>query len=219
MTLRHNEKTHHLIPGGAHTYSKGDDQFPANAPRYLERGEGAYVWCDRGRRFVDWTMGLRTMTLGYGVKPVIDAAVEQISKGSNFGRPSYIETEYAEELIAHLPFAEMVKYAKNGSNVTTGAVKIARAYTGRDYVAFPKEHPFFSFDDWFIGTTPITSGIPKPFSEFSLTFSYGKIGQLEELFGAYPNKIACVIMEPATSAHPPEGYLKQVRELCHKNCA
>ena len=217
MNIMHNNKTHRLIPGGAHTYSKGDDQFPSNAPRYLERGEGVFVWSDLGRRYLDWTMGLRSMSLGYGIKPVLDAAIEQIHKGSNFGRPSYIETQYAEELINHLPFAEMVKYGKNGSNVTTGAVKIARAYTGREYIALCKDHPFFSFDDWFIGTTPITSGIPKAFSDLSLTFSYGKIQELEQLFSAYPNKVACVIMEVATTAHPPEGYLQQVRELCHKH--
>jgi glutamate-1-semialdehyde 2,1-aminomutase len=84
--------THKLIPGGAHTYSKGDDQFPANAPRYLERGEGARVWDNLDRQYVDWTMGLRTMSLGYGNKAVNEAAIAQIHKGSNFGRPSYIET-------------------------------------------------------------------------------------------------------------------------------
>jgi glutamate-1-semialdehyde 2,1-aminomutase len=219
MNVMHNNKTHRLIPGGAHTYSKGDDQFPSNAPRYLERGEGVHVWSDTGHRYLDWTMGLRSMSLGYGIKPVIDAAIEQIHKGSNFGRPSYIETQYAEELIEHLPFAEMVKYGKNGSNVTTGAVKLARAYTGRDYVALCKDHPFFSFDDWFIGATPITSGVPKAFSDLSLTFSYGKIDELERLFADYPNKIACVIMEAATGGHPPEGYLQQARDLCHKNGA
>lgn len=219
MNLMHNNKTHRLIPGGAHTYGKGDDQFPINAPPYLERGDGAYVWSDRDIRFIDWTMGLRTMTLGYGNKAVIEAAVEQIWKGSNFGRPSYIETQYAEELVEHLPNIEMVKYAKNGSNVTTGAVKLARAYTGRDYVALCREHAFFSFDDWFIGSTEMNSGIPKAFSDLSLKFSYGNIQELEDLFAAYPNKIACAIMEAATLEHPPEGYLQKVREVCHKNGA
>jgi glutamate-1-semialdehyde 2,1-aminomutase len=219
MSFLHNNKTHHLIPGGAHTYGKGDDQFPSNAPRYLERGEGAYVWCDQGRRYVDWTMGLRTMTLGYGFRPVIEAATEQIWKGSNFGRPSYLETQYAEELTDHLPFAEMVKYAKNGSNVTTAAVKLARAYTVRDYVALCRDHAFFSFDDWFIGTTPMSAGIPKVYSDLSLTFPYANTGALEELFAAYPSKIACVIMEAATTGDPPPGYLRQVRDLCHKNGA
>src|SRR5262245_59182509 len=93
-----NRLTHRLIPGGAHTYSKGDDQFPANAPRYLERGEGCRVWDELGREFIDWTAGLRTMSLGYGVRPVIDAAIAQMDRGMNFGRPSLIETKLAQDL-------------------------------------------------------------------------------------------------------------------------
>ena len=139
-----------LIPGGAHTYSKGDDQFPSCAPRHLERGDGANVWDENNREYVDWTMGLRTMTLGYANTEVNNAAIEQIGLGSNFGRPSRIEMDAAQDLIDLIPSAEMVKFAKNGSTVTTAAVKLARAYTGRDKVAFCIDHPFFSYDDWFI---------------------------------------------------------------------
>jgi glutamate-1-semialdehyde 2,1-aminomutase len=209
------ERSHKVIPGGAHTYSKGDDQFPANAPSHLETGVGVEVVARDGRKFLDWTMGLRSISLGYGIAAVNNAAIAQIQKGTNFGRPSFIETEYAEELLDSLPpYAEMVKYAKNGSNVTSAAVKLARAYTGRDMVALCKDHPFFSFDDWFIGTTPIDSGVPVAGRECSVTFPYGKIEALEALFDAYPSKLACVILEAATSADPPVGYLERIRELC-----
>jgi len=212
------ERSHRVIPGGAHTYSKGDDQFPANAPGHIESGVGVDVVARDGRKFLDWTMGLRSISLGYGIKPVNDASIAQIAKGTNFGRPSFIETEYAEELLDFLPrYAEMVKYAKNGSNVTTAAVKLARAYTGRDLVALCKDHPFFSFDDWFIGTTPVDSGIPEFEKAGSLTFPYGRIDALERIFDAYPGKIACVILEAATTADPPSGYLGRVRELCTRN--
>ena len=154
-----NDLTHALIPGGAHTYSKGDDQFPANAPRFLERGDGALVWDGEGREFLDWSMALRAISLGYGHEEVNRAAVEQIAKGSNFGRPSYIETELAEDLVAQIPGMDMVKFAKNGSTVTTAAVKLARAHTGRDMVAVCRDHPFFSYDDWFIGTTECAANI------------------------------------------------------------
>lgn len=211
--------THRVIPGGAHTYSKGDDQFPANAPAYLERGEGSYVWDDEDNRFLDWTAGLRSMSLGYGVKPVIEAAIAQMWKGSNFGRPSFIETEYAERLIDHIPCAEMVKFAKNGSTVTSAAVKLARAYTGRDYVAFCKDHPFFSYDDWFIGTTPCDGGIPSGFGALSLPFRYNNLASLEFQFDTHPGKISCVIMEAATSEEPKPGFLQGVQALCRKHGA
>lgn len=217
---RHSPKhTHALIPGGAHTYSKGDDQFPTTAPRYLERGEGAWVWDETERKFLDWTAGLRSMSLGYGREEVIDAAIAQMRKGSNFGRPSHLETEYAEQLVAHIPCAEMVKFAKNGSSVTSAAVKLARAYTGRDYVAFCKDHPFFSYDDWFIGTTPCDGGIPTAFSALSLPFRYNDLATLEFQFETHPGQIACVIMEAATMHEPAPGFLEGVQALCRKHGA
>lgn len=205
---------HDLIPGGAHTYSKGDDQFPANAPGFLERGEGAYVWDDTGRRFLDWTMGLRTMSLGYGNRRVIDAAIEQIEKGSNFGRPSRIESEAAQALIDLIPSAEMVKFAKNGSTVTSAAIKLARAFTGRSKVALCRDHPFFSYDDWFIGTTPADGGIPETERHLSLVFHYNDFAGLERLFAENRGEIACVIMEAATSEEPRDGFLTKVQALC-----
>src|SRR3989344_3670760 len=134
--------SHALIPGGAHTYSKGDDQFPALSPGFIVRGKGAYVWDVDGNKFIDWGMGLRSTTLGHGYKPVLDAVRQQLGHGANFTRPSPLEVELAELLADVIPCADMVKFAKNGSTVTTAAVKLARAYTGRDLVAICKEHAF-----------------------------------------------------------------------------
>jgi len=206
--------THTLIPGGAHTYSKGDDQFPANAPSHIERGDGARVWDRDGAEYLDWCMGLRSMTLGYRYTPVIEAAIAQIWQGSNFGRPSYVETELAEDLAALIPGAEMVKFAKNGSTVTTAAVKLARAYTGRELVAICKDHPFFSYDDWFIGATAVPAGVPQAIRDLTLTFRYNDLASLQALFDAHPGEIACVIMEPATTEEPREGFLHGVADLC-----
>lgn len=217
--LRSNRLTHDLIPGGAHTYSKGDDQFPSNAPPYLERGEGYWVWDDRDARFLDWTMGLRSMSLGYNCAEVIDPAIAQIRHGSNFGRSSMVETDLAQVLVDLIPCAEMVKFAKNGSTVTTAAVKLARAYTGRDYVAFCKDHPFFSYDDWFIGTTDCDAGVPEAIANLSLPFRYNDLDSLEAAFEEHPGQIACVIMEAATTEHPAEGFLEGVQKLCRENGA
>jgi glutamate-1-semialdehyde 2,1-aminomutase len=210
------KSVHDLIPGGAHTYSKGDDQFPANAPRFLERGEGAYVWDERGNKFLDWTMGLRTVTLGYGCKPVLDAAIEQMRQGSNFGRPSRIEAETAADLLSLLPRADMVKFAKNGSNVTTAAVKLARAYTNREIVAICSDHPFFSFDDWFIGSTPCDAGIPQSSKALTVGFRYNDLASVERIFSEHDG-VACLIMEAATSEQPRNNFLQSVRELCRKH--
>lgn len=215
----HASLTYRLIPGGAHTYSKGFDQFPANAPFHLERGEGVRVWDRFDREFLDWTMGLRAISLGYGYKSPIEAAIAQIWKGSNFSRPSYIETEFAQDLVDLTPCAEMVKFAKNGSTATTAAVKLARAFTGRDMVALCKDHPFFSYDDWFIGTTPCNNGVPEAISNLSLTFRYNDADSIAKLFDAHPGRIAAVILEAATTAHPLPGFLQEVQALCRRHGA
>ena len=190
------------IPGGAHTYSRGADQFPSNAPPILFRGKGAYVWNPKGTKFLDYGMGLRSVTLGYAHEKVNRAAIKEINRGNSLTRPSITELNAAETMIGLIPGAEMVKFAKNGSNVTTAAVKLARAFTGRALVCVPRQHPFFSFDDWFIGSTPVKKGIPKSHYQNTLLFDYGKIESLIKLFKKYPGKIAAVMLEPATSLTP-----------------
>ncbi|WP_426846042.1 aminotransferase class III-fold pyridoxal phosphate-dependent enzyme [Candidatus Planktophila dulcis] len=186
-----------VIPGGAHTYSKGRDVFPGNAPAVLSRGRGCYVWDVEHHRYLDFGMGLKSVVLGYSNRKV-DAAVRKATRlGSNLSRPSLTELLAAEELIQLVPGAEMVKFAKNGSNVTTAAIKIARAATSRKLVAVPKEQPFFSFDDWFIGTTGAPSGVPEEHSQLTRVFSYGDINSLRKLINESENQFAAVLMEPA----------------------
>ena len=136
------ERAHLLIPGGCHTYAKGDDQYPENATAFIVRGKGCHVWDMDGKEFIEYGMGLRAVTLGHAYPPVVEAAYRQMALGDNFTRPSPLEIETADELLSLIPGAEMVKFAKNGSDVTTAAVKLARAHTGRDLVAICAEHPF-----------------------------------------------------------------------------
>jgi len=238
--MNYSERLNAVIPGGAHTYSRGDDQFPYNAPQILSKGKDAYVWDGNGKKFLDYGMALRAATLGYANERVNAAAFRQIENGVNLTRASLVELEAAELLVDLIPSAEMVKFAKNGSNVTTAAVKVARAYTGRNYVCFPRQHPFFSFDDWFIGVTPLKRGIPEEFHKYSLLFDYNDLSSLEKHFEEHPNEISCVIMEPATTIDPcpaqctkvkslaekcsdctnsKNNFLFKVKELCHKNGA
>ena len=216
-TLR--QRAHRAIPAGCHTYSKGDDQFPANAPAFIESGRGCTVTDPDGNEFLDWGMGLRSVLLGHAYPRVVQAAAAELQRGSNFTRPSPLETTLAEELIDLIPSAEMVKLAKNGSDVTTAAVRLARAATGRPLVVFPREHPFHSFDDWFIGSTVVDAGVPEETKRLSYTFTYGELADLEALFARFPGQIAAVVMEPATVAPPPPGYLRDVRELTRRQGA
>ena len=208
------------IPGGCHTYSRGFDQFPENAPDILDRGSGAYVWDMDENKYIDYGMGLRSVTLGYADQRINEAAYEQIQKGNGLTRASAVELEAAEKIIDLIPSAEMVKFAKNGSNVTTAACKIARAYNGRKYIAIPEEQPFFSFDDWFIGNTKINKGIPIEHSALTLKFQYGNIKSVRALFDKYPNEISAIMLEPSTHITPcnTECTLKSKEETECKDC-
>lgn len=233
------QRLNYVIPGGAHTYSRGFDQFPSNAPQILESGHGAYVVDPEKKRYLDYGMALRAVTLGYANQRVINAAIKQVELGNNLTRASMTELRAAELFTELIPSADMVKFAKNGSNVTTAAIKLARAFTGRSYVCAPRQHPFFSFDDWFIGTTPLQKGVPNEHSKYSLSFNYNDIDSLQKLFESYPNQISAVILEPATTETPcpkdclqlnvesscrscpnkKRNFLHQVRALCDEHGA
>jgi glutamate-1-semialdehyde 2,1-aminomutase len=213
------ERINRLIPGGAHTYSRGDDQFPANAPALFSHGKGAFLYDGDGNEYLDYGMGLRSVTLGYGYEPVVEAAIREIRMGNNLTRASFTELEAAETITGLIPSADMVKFAKNGSTVTTAAVKLARAFTGRKLIARCADHPFFSYDDWFIGDTSLQKGIPAEISALTLNFRYNDLESLKKLFREKPGDIACVIIEPATTEPPHENYLQSVKSLCHENGA
>jgi glutamate-1-semialdehyde 2,1-aminomutase len=212
-------KCHSVIPGGAHTYAKGDDQYPENAPGYIVRGQGCRVWDLDGNEFIEYGMGLRAVTLGHAYRPVVEAAYKQMLLGTNFTRPSVLELQCAEQLLGLIEGAEMVKFAKNGSDATTAAVKLARAYTGREIIAICGDQPFFSTDDWFIGHTPMASGIPHAIRNLTVKFQYNDIDSLNTLFEEQHGKIACVILEAATVVEPQDNFLQQVQKLCKKNGA
>jgi glutamate-1-semialdehyde 2,1-aminomutase len=213
------QKSHSLIPGGSHTYAKGDDQYPEIAPGFIARGAGCHVWDVDGNEFIEYGMGLRSVALGHGFRPVVEAAYEQMLLGTNFTRPSPLEMNCAEELLSNIRGADMVKFAKHGSDVTTAAVKLARAYTGRDMVAVCAEHAFFSTDDWFIGSTPMAAGIPAVIRDLTVKFHYNDIESLNQLFIRYPGKVACVVMEAETITEPADNFLQDVQRLCREKGA
>ena len=211
------ERLLRVIPGGAHTYSRGFDQFPVNAPQILQRGKGVYVYDEKDKAYLDYGMALRAVNIGYAEDEIDAAAIKQIRFGNNLTRPSMIELEAAELLVSLFDSVDMVKFTKNGSTAVSAAVKLARAFTGRSLVARCVDHPFFSYDDWFIGSTPLTLGIPKETIEQTKTFRFNDISSLERLLSEYPNQISCVVVEPAASEEPRDGYLHDVQKLCQRN--
>ncbi len=208
-------RLHQVVPGGSHTYARGSDQYPDGAAPVLTHGSGARVWDVDGREYVEYGMGLRSVTLGHGYRPVVDAVTAAISRGSNFSRPTELELEAAETFLRLVPTADMVKFAKNGSDTTTAALRLARAFTGRDVVAICRQ-PFFSVDDWFIAGTEMSAGTGRGATEHTVGFDYNDLDSLETALAG--DDVACVFLEAATgAAEPAPGFLAGVRESCDRH--
>jgi glutamate-1-semialdehyde-2,1-aminomutase len=216
-SLKLKRKISELIPGCSQTFSKGSTQFVQGvAPVFLEKGKGSHVWDVDGNEYIDYAMALGPIILGHNYPAVTEAVKEILKKGTTFTLPHRLEGELAEILCEIIPCAEMVRFGKNGSDATSGAVRVARAYTGRDKIACCGYH---GWQDWYIATTTRNKGIPEEVKKLTLTFEYNKIETLEKIFEENKDQIACVIMEPVGVVEPKDNFLQKVKELTHKNGA
>lgn len=211
-------RLHELVPGGAHTFAKGSDQYPEGMAPVLTRGRGARVWDVDGNEFVEYGMGMRAVTLGHAYPPVVDAVRAALADGVSFTRPTELELAAAEDFLALVPDADMVKFAKNASDATSAAVRLARAATGRDLVVLCHDQPYFSSQDWFVGTLPVSAGVPDDVRALTRSFGYNDLESLGRILQDNDGAVACVILEPATAlAEPAPGFLPGVRELCNRH--
>lgn len=211
------EKARRLIPSQTQTLSKGHTQFPEGAsPLFLVKGKGSHVWDVDGNEYVDFALALGPVTLGYNYGAVNRAIKKQLKDGITFSLPHPLEIELSESLTKIIPCAELVRFGKNGSDVTSAAIRIARAYTGRDKIAFCGYH---GTQDWYICTTNLNKGIPKIFNKLVFEFEYNNIKSLEEIFKKNKDQIAAVIMEPISIVEPKNNFLHKVKETTHKNGA
>ena len=217
-SLELRERFHARIPGGAHTYAKGDDQWPEGLAPILVSGSGSHVTDVDGNTFVEFGSGLRAVTLGHAHPALLEHVARRMQMGQNFTRPSLFELEVADRLAA-LVGADMVKFAKNSSDATSAAMRLARAATGRDLVAVCSSQPFFSVDDWFMGSTPVATGIPAAVRALTRGFPYNDLAAVRGMLEAEPDQFAAFILEPATYVEPEPGYLEGLRDLCHEHGA
>lgn len=213
------ERLRELVPGGAHTYAKGADQYPELSPAVLLRGKGSHVWDADGNEYIEYGMGLRAVGLGHAYPPVVEAVRASLDLGTNFTRPAVIELECADRFLSIVQQAEMVKFTKDGSTATTAALKLARKATGRDMVAVCAEHAFFSYDDWFMSTTTMDGGILESDAARTTSFHYNDLDSVRSMFAAQPGRIAAVFLEAARTEPPAPGFLEGLRALCTEHGA
>lgn len=206
-----------LIPSCTQTFSKGPTQFVQGvSPVFLQRGRGSHVWDVDGNEYIDYISALGAVVLGYGHPAVTKAVQRQLKEGVSFSLPHRLEVELAEDLCALIPCAEMVRFGKNGSDATAGAVRVARAYTGREIIASSGYH---GWHDWSIGTTTRNLGVPPTVAKLTRTFEYNKLESLRQIFLENPGRVAAVIMEPVGVVPPAPGFLRQVKALARKEGA
>ena len=211
------ERAKKVIPGCAQTFSKGHTQYVQGvAPVFLQRGQGCRVWDVDGNEYIDYVQGLLPNILGYANEPVNAAAARQLAEGHSFSLPHPREVQLAERLTRLIPCAEMVRFGKNGSDATSGAVRAARAFTGRDRIACCGYH---GWQDWYIGSTTRNAGVPRAVRDLTHAFAYNDLASLEKLFSEHPGEFAAVIMEPLNFTEPAPGFLQGVKDLAHKSGA
>lgn len=205
------------IPLGTQTFSKSKTQFPYGvSPYFIKRGQGSHVWDVDDNEYIDFINGLDCVTLGYNDPDVNAAVLEQLNNGVTFSLPHSLEFIVAEKVIEMVPCAEMIRFGKNGSDATAGAIRVARAYTNRDHVAVCGYH---GWQDWYIGSTPRNLGVPEATSRLTHSFAYNDIESLRAVFKQYPDQVAAVIMEPMNSIEPQNDFLSMVKEISHQNGA
>lgn len=206
--LKRAEKT---IPLGSQTFSKSKTQFPVGAaPLYLEKGKGAKVWDIDGNEYLDFMNGLLCVSLGYADDDVTEAVYQQIQTGVSFSLPHKLEAEVAEKLVELIPCAEKVRFGKNGSDATSAAIRLARAYTNKDMVLVCGYH---GWQDWYIGSTARNLGVPEATQALTKSFPFNDINALKTLVNQYDGQVAAIIMEPMNIEYPKAGYLAEVQAL------
>lgn len=205
------------IPLGSQTFSKSRTQYPFGvSPYFVVRGEGSQVWDADGNQYTDFINGLCSITLGHCDPDVTIAVERQLKDGVIFSLPHPLEMQVAEKIVEMVPCAEKVRFGKNGSDATSGAVRLARAFTERDRVAVCGYH---GWQDWYIGSTARNRGVPKAVSALTHTWTYNDLGSLDALFKAHPGEFAAVILEPMNVAAPKPGFLEELKALTHAHGA
>ena len=209
------ELAQRTIPLGAQTFSKSRTQYPVGAaPLFATHSHGSRTWDIDGNEYVDLVSSLGAVVLGYGDEEINEAVVRQLSSGVTLSLSHPLEEQVAAQLVDLIPCADMVRFAKNGTDATSAAIRLARAATGRDHVIACGYH---GWQDWFIGSTTRNLGVPAATRALTHSVPYNDLDEIEQVLARHPDQVAAVIMEPMTSSWPNPGYLQAIRDLTERH--
>ena len=208
------KRAEQTIPLGSQTFSKSRTQYPVCiSPLYAARAKGAEIWDVDGNKYIDLVSSLASITLGYGDPEVNKAVKKQLRLGVSLSLPAKLEAEVAELIVEMVPSAEMVRFGKNGTDATSAAIRLARAFTRRDHIIVCGYH---GWQDWYIGSTTRDKGVPAPVSSLTHKFEYNNIESLRAVLDSLEGQVAAVIMEPMNVTYPTAGFLEGVLDLTHQ---
>ena len=214
LSVDHLARAERTIPLGSQTFSKSRTQYPIGiSPLYIGKAKGCKVWDIDGNEYVDLVNSLASITLGYGDKGVERVVKKQLRKGVSFSLPGTLEAEVAELIVSMVPSAEMVRFSKNGTDATSAAIRLSRAFTGRDHIAVCGYH---GWQDWFIGSTTRNKGVPEVVSALTHKFEYNNIESLKSILEKFSNQFAAVILEPMNIDWPNNNFLEEVKKETQK---
>ncbi|MES9905366.1 MAG: aminotransferase class III-fold pyridoxal phosphate-dependent enzyme [Sedimenticola sp.] len=211
------ERAERVIPLGSQTFSKSNMQYPqGETPLFLDKGRGGRVWDVDDNEYVDLVCGLLPVLLGY-CDPDVDAAIRmQMENGISFSLATKLEVELAERLVEMIPCAEMVRYGKNGTDATSAAVRLARAFTGSDHILAGGYH---GWQDWYIGATTRSKGVPEAVRKLTHKVPFNDLDAVRNHLEYYSEDVAAMIMEPMNIMEPFPGYLEELKELLQSHGA
>jgi glutamate-1-semialdehyde 2,1-aminomutase len=210
-SVEYSARAEQVIPLGSQTFSKSRTQYPIGAaPLFAQRSKGSRTWDIDGNEYVDLVSSLGAVALGYGDEEINEAVIRQLRDGVTLSLAHPIEAEVAEQLVALIPCAEKVRFAKNGSDVTSAAIRLSRAFTGKDNVIVCGYH---GWQDWYIGSTTMNLGVPNATRSLTYSIEYNNIESLTNVIEQLQGNVAAIIMEPMTSTWPDETYLPEVRRI------
>jgi len=211
------ERALKTIPLGSQTFSKSKTQLPVGvSPFFASKGDGAYLWDVDGNKYIDFANSLCSITLGYNDPDVTKAVEKQLHEGTIYSISHELEVLVAEKIVEMVPCAEMVRFGKNGSDATSGAIRLARAFTKRDHVLVCGYH---GWQDWYIGSTTRDLGVPQNIKDLTHKFFYNDINSLQTKLEELKGKVAAVILEPVNVFAPENNFLQKVKELTHQHGA
>jgi glutamate-1-semialdehyde 2,1-aminomutase len=210
-SIKHLKRAEEVIPLGSQTFSKSRTQYPVGiSPLYATKAKGAEIWDIDGNRYIDLVSALASITLGYGQKSIEKAVKSQLKRGVSLSLPGILEAEVSELIVEMVPSAEMVRFGKNGTDATSAAIRLARAFTGKEHIVVCGYH---GWQDWYIGSTTRNKGVPDSVSALTHRFEYNNLLSLQEALNLHEGNIAAVIMEPMNVVYPAPGFLESVQRM------